>query len=449
MKRFINSFLTCLGTAAGIGFLAQGPALAQREFQYKNETSTTEEVTRLFGVPPPHSKTDPSLNAGAFKFELGSKLECGNIDINANLMGQFNELQAQLKSLVPKNAAEARKFITASAFTTVCYAYPTICAQLRHDWLSIQGKLNLRAQACAAVDKFIDSQADKGARQLKSEAHAACVEQARNAHARSADRFKGSFDIGSALQRCQGSTGLAMRDFQTGVMRQMGSEKQRVLRSMLSFAKDETAYDFLTTFLGEILINTDGGWEPLFDKGLLRPADVADAFLTRGQALVCNRLREIHTGRFVTSNTYESEVAALLKRKVPAGALDDLDVLSGPDRRIACLALGRAVGREAALKASSRYESLVSTGLLNTAIPEALRDEYRDRTLAAFPALRAALESEDIPSVERVRADFAAFAAATRAKSALLASEANRGRLQNTINDRNAEANCFDSLTCR
>ena len=417
-------------------------AQAQRDFQFKNEFSTTDEATRAFGVPLPHSKNDPSLNAGAFKFELGSKLECGNIDVNANITGQFEELQKQLRDLVPKDAAAARKFLTASAFTTVCYAYPTICAQLRHDWLSIQGKLNLRAQACAAVDKFIDSQADKGARQLKAEAQADCVRK----------RAGAGGDLAAALQHCQskeGLSGLAMRDFQTGMMRKMNGEKQRVLRSMLSFAKDETAYDFLSTFLGEILINTDGGWEPLFDRGVLRPADVADAFLTRGQSLLCNRLADIHSGRFVTSNTYETEVAALVKRKVPLGVLADLDVLSGPDRRIACLALGRSVGREAALKASSRYESLVSTGLLNTAIPESLRSEYRDRTLAAFPALRAALESEDIPSVERVRADLAAFAAATRAKSALLASEANRGRLQNTINDARAEANCSDSLTCQ
>ncbi|MCA2961829.1 MAG: hypothetical protein IOD12_16385 [Silvanigrellales bacterium] len=414
-------------------------ALAQRAFDYKNEFSTTQEATRAFGVPLPHSKNDPSLNAGSFKFELGSKLECGNIDINANINGQFEELQRQLKALVPRDAAAARKFLTASAFTTICYAYPTICAQLRHDWLSIQGKLNLRAQACAAVDKFIDNQADKGARQLQSEAQAACVRK----------KAGSGGDVAAALKECQGTTGLAMRDFQTGVMRKMNGEKQRVLLSMLSFAKDDTAYDFLTTFLGEILINTDGGWEPLFEKGLLRPADVADAFLTRGQSLVCGRVREIHAGRFVTSNVYETEVAALVKRKVPLSAVEDLDVLSGPDRRLACLALGRAVGREAALKASARYESLVSTGLLNTAIPEALRSEYRDRTLAAFPALRAALESEDIPSVESVRADLTAFAAASRARSALLASEANRGRLQNTINDAQAESNCTDSLTCQ
>jgi hypothetical protein len=437
MKSTLQKANAFVFMALGLGL--SHAAYAQRPFDYKNEFSTTEEATRAFGVPFAHSKNDPGLDAGSFKFELGSKLDCGNIDINANISGQFEELQKQLKSLVPKDAAAARKFLTASAFTTICYAYPTICAQLRHDWLSIQGKLNLRAQACAAVDKFIDNQADKGARQLQSEAQAACVRKKAGAGG----------DVASALKECQGTTGLAMRDFQTGVMRKMNGEKQRVLRSMLSFAKDETAYDFLTTFLGEILINTDGGWEPLFEKGLLRPADVADAFLTRGQSLVCSRLREIHAGRFVTSNLYESEVAALLKRKVPLSVAEDLDVLAGSDRRIACLALGRAAGREAALKASARYESLVSTGLLNTAIPEALRGEYRDRTLAAFPALRAALESEDIPSVESVRADVAAFAAASRAKSAFLASEANRGRLQNTINDRNAEANCTDSLTCQ
>jgi hypothetical protein len=416
-------------------------ALAQRNFQYRNEFSTAEEAERMFGMPPKHDRQDPTLDAGGFRFELGSSLECGNIDVNANIKGQWEDLQSQLKKIVPKKE-DVGSYISTTALLTLCYAYPTVCAQLRHDWLSIQGKLNLRAQACAAVDKFIDNQADKGARQLRAEAQAQCARERLG-------KFGG--DMASALQDCQkdGVSGLKLRDFQSGVMRTMAGAKQKVLQSMLSFAKDETSYAFLSTFLGEVMVNTDGQWEPLFDKGLMRPADVADAFLTKGQGLACARVGDVLAGRYVTSNVYETEVAQIIRRKLSRAVVEDLDVLSSPDRQRACLALGRAVGREAALKATSKYESLVSTGLLNTAIPEALRAEYRDRISTAFPALRAAVESEDIPSVEAVRAELAAFARAQRAKTALLAAEANRGRTRNTIEDAKGSSECLDSLTCR
>ena len=439
MKRYIfKALLFFAGNAA----IFSG-AFAQTEYRYKNQFSTGEEASRLFGIPPTHSQNDPSLDAGSFKFELGSTLECGNIDIKANIQGQFEELQKQLKKLVPQNAAEAQKLLTASAFTTMCYAYPTICAQLRHDWLSIQGKLNLRAQACAAVDKFIDSQADKGARQLKSEALAACV----NKHA---GENKG--DVAAAMTYCQdpaqNKSGLVMRDFQSGLMRKVSGEKQRVLKSLLSFSKDDASYDFLASFLGEIQVGTDGNWEPLFDKGLLRPTDVADTFLTKGQSLLCNRLEDILKGRFVATGIYETEVVSVVKRKLSKQTSNDIADLSLADKQIACLALGRSIGKEAALRASSRFESSVSVGLLNTAIPEPLRAEYRDRALSAFPAMRQALDGETIPSVDRVRFDLSEFAKLQRAKTTLLASETNRARLKNSIGDSRSATECADSLSC-
>jgi hypothetical protein len=424
-------------------------AFAQKEYRYKNEYSTGDEAQRRFGLPPNHNRNDPKLDAGNFKFELGSKLECGKIDIAANARGQFKELQDQLFGLIPQNAGDAKDLLVRSAFTTMCYAYPTICAQLRNDWLSIQGKLNLRAQACAAVDKFIENQAEKGSRQLKSEAVAKCVQNTVGTRIDPNSEWEGNHDVSTALKFCQkNETGLALRDFQTGMMRSFGNEKQKVLKSILSFAKDETSYDFLSSFLGEIEVGTEGGWVPLFDKGLLRPSDVADTFLTKGQGAVCGNLESILSGRFVSSDVYETEVAKVAKRKLNSQTLADLNDLSNADRQIACLSLGRAIGKEAAQKAASRYESAVSAGLLNTAIPEPLRAEYRERSISAFPAMRQALDGEVIPSVERVRSELSEFARLQRAKTSILASETNRAKLKNTMGDGQSAAECADSLSC-
>ena len=426
--------------------LSSSQSYAQKEYRYKNEFSTGAEAERRFGISPYHNRNNPKLEAGNFKFELGSKLECGKIDIKANVWGQFIELQDQLKEMVPNTRPKAMALLEASAFMTVCYAYPTICAQLRNDWLSIQGKLNLRAQACAAVDKFIDNQAEKGSRQLRSEAIAKCVSSRVYEHPTNPRK---SVDVSMALKSCQeDKTGLALRDFQTGMMRSFGNEKQKVLKSILSFAKDETSYDFLSSFLGEIEVGTEGGWVPLFDKGLLRPSDVADTFLTKGQGAVCGQLESILNGRYVSVDVYETEVVQVAKRKLNGQTLADLNDLSSADRQIACLALGRAIGKEAAQKAASRYESAVSAGLLNTAIPEPLRAEYRDRSISAFPAMRQALDGEVIPSVDRVRSDLSEFARLQRAKTNILASETNRARLKNTMGDGQSASECADSLSC-
>lgn len=437
MKKLVWRFLLASALAG-----TAPTAAAQKEYRYRNEFSTGEEAERIFGVPPYHNRKDPQLNAGDFRFELGSKLDCGKIDLVANFQGQFRELQQQLSSLIPKDPKEALDFMSRSAFISLCYAYPTVCAQLRHDWLSIQGKLNLRARACAAVDRFIDNQADKGARQLRAEALANCVDKRSSSN---------GGDVAAALSFCQSdpSAGLLLRDFQTGVMRRMRGQKQKVLKSILSFAKDDTSYDFLASFLGEIQVGTDGGgWVPLFDRGLLRPADVADTFLTKGQSIICEQLSDVFRGRLVASSVYEREVVAVIKAKLNTQTLDDLSDLARADRHIACLALGRAIGKEAAIKAASRYESSVSTGLLNTAIPESLRAEYRDRSLSAFPAMRQALEGEVIPSVEQVRGEVALFAKLQRAKTALLARETNRARLRNAIGDAQSASECSDSLSC-
>lgn len=421
------------------GLITTSNAMAQSEYRYKNQFSTGDEAERLFGIPQSHNRNDPKLDAGEFKFELGSKLECGKLDIRANFLGQFQELQKQLKDLIPNTPDKAKEFLAQSAFVTVCYAYPTICAQLRHDWLSIQGKLNLRAQACAAVDKYIDNQADKGANQLKSEGIAKCVQQNAGSDG----------DVAAALQKCQTeTTGLLLRDFQTGVMRDFGNKKQKVLKSILAFAKDDNSYDFLSAFLGEIEVGGKSGWEPLFEKGIVRPEDVSQTFLTKSQNLICNRFEDILKNRFNGSGIYEKEVVASVKRKLSQKTLADFSDLSPPDRQIACLALGRAIGKDAAGRAATHFESSLSTGLLNTAIPEQLRAEFRDRMQSAFPALRQALDGEDIPSVEQVRLELAEFARLQRTKTILLASESNRGKLKNSLSDSQNAVSCSDSLSC-
>ena len=82
----------------------------------------------------------------------------------------------------------------------------------------------------------------------------------------------------TATRDCQDTSGLPLRDFQAGLEKRFTSGKQRVLKALVGFAKDQDGptYDFLQGMLGEIEVQQDGYWQPLFDRGLARPQDVAD-----------------------------------------------------------------------------------------------------------------------------------------------------------------------------
>ena len=409
-------------------------------YRYDTNTRASDFANEFFGNNGNHTRA-PRLDMGNVGVNIGTELDCGKLDVRANIKGEFNKIQEQVKALIPKNASDVTDLVTRTAMISVCYAYPTVCAQIRHDFVSLQANLNLRAQACQAIDKFIDSQADKGAKQLRAEAQAECV----------STQVRGGADPSTATGNCQSRTGLPIRDFQAGLEKKFTTRKQKVLQAIVKFAhvSEPTMYSFLTSFLGEIEVQADGYWQPLFSSGMIRPYDVAGEFLSEGENRTCGNLALTLSGRGGPASTVMARtVTEVAQRRLSNDDVSNLDDLGTEDRKLACAALGRALGQVAADKAAAEGEAIVASGLLNAAIPNSLRDEYRSRSSSAFLALRKALESDQIPPLETVRAAVAQLARATREKNRLIAAGLTAGKVENSRQESTVKFDCVDTLSC-
>jgi hypothetical protein len=255
-----------------------------------------------------------------------------------------------------------------------------------------------------------------------------------------------------ALRECQNaSAGLPLRDFQAGLEKRFTNQSQKVLQAIVAFSKteDKPTYNFLASVLGEIEVQQDGFWQPLFEKGMSRPYDVAARFLAEGQSRVCGDLSEL-VGRTPRKRDSlpETTVDETISRRLTRDDADNLGDLETEDKRLACAALGRAIGQLAAQKAAAKAEAILASGLLNTAIPNSLRDEYRGRGQNAFEALRKAVESDQIPEVEDIRRAISQLAQVTREKNRFIASQISRGRLDNYREESQATTDCVDTLSC-
>ena len=377
------------------------------------------------------------LDMGTVGLEVNSDLNCGQLDVKANIFGEFKNVQKQIEQMVP-NKDNITGIMGSLSMISVCYAYPTICAELRHDFLSLKANLNLRAQACQAVDKYIDTQADKGAKELQAESQAACVSEHGG-------------DPATALSDCQSKTGLGIRDFQSGLEKKFTTNKQKVLSSILKFSQmsDQKTYEFLASFLGEIEVQSDGYWQPIFQNGMLRPNDVVTQFLAQGVDGVCKNLSDIIGGKAATpSSIFDQSIYSTIKANVTQDDVLNIQDLNSGDKELACGALGKAIGKIAAQRTAAQGEAIVSSGLLNTAIPNSLRDEYRNRTENSFQALVKIIQSEQIPSVIDVRTAISKLAYATREKNKLIASKISQSKVSNAQEQSIIKSDCTDSLSC-
>lgn len=419
----------------------QFSANSEEVTQYHGESNTraSDFAKEFFGNAREYQQQQ-NLNMGNVGFNVSSNLDCGNLDIKANIKGEFNEVLRQIKDIIPTDISSA---LPQMAMVSTCYAYPTICAELRHDFLALKANLNLRSQACSAIDKFIDNQADKGAIQLRAEAQAECVRQEKSSDS--------TMDTASATRLCQSKQGLALRDFQSGLEKRFTTKKQKVLESIVKFAQAESGpmYAFLAPVLGEIEVQSDGYWQPLFAQGMLRPNDMAQGFLAQGKDQVCKNLSDIISRRNVPAdNIFDKSIISIAQSRLSQDDVLNIEDLGNEDKTLACSALGRSVAQMAAQKATAEGQAVIASGLLNTAIPNALREEFRNRSDTAFLALKKTIETEQIPPIDEVRTAIANLAAVTREKNRLTANQISGAKLQNSREESIIKNDCTDTLSC-
>lgn len=427
----------------------QFPVYSEEITQYHGEFNTraSDFAKEFFGNAREYQQQQ-SLNMGNVGFNVSSRLNCGNLDVNANIQGEFNEILEQIKKIIPTDISSA---LPQMAMVSTCYAYPTICAELRHDFLSLKANLNLRSQACQAIDKFIDNQADKGAMQLVAEAKAECIRQ----------QTDSGMDTASAIKECERDAKdangnlvrkpLALRDFQAGLEKRFTTRKQKVLESVVKFAQAESGpmYAFLAPLLGEIEVQSDGYWQPLFAQGMLRPNDMAQSFLAQGKNQICHNLSEIISKRIPPQESvFDRAIVTIAQSRLSQDDLMNIEDLGDEDKTLACSALGRSVAQMAAQKATAEGQAVIASGLLNTAIPNALREEFRNRSDTTFLALKKTIETEQIPPIDEVRTAIANLATVTREKNRLIANQISGAKLQNSRQESIIKNDCTDTLSC-
>lgn len=411
--------------------LVPGAAFAQGQFQFDGGIGPSDFADASFG-PRYGNRPAPPVPLGSFKAGLKTTLECGKLDVQGNLRSEWHNVQAQLTSAF----GDLESLAPQATMVALCYTFPNACAQLRHDVLSLKANLNIKNRACQAIDRFIDSQADKGRRQLKARAVSRCIEEK-----------KSKLGYSSAFDVCQNESGsgLPMRDFSRAFNETFTSKAQKTLEAMVTFAQAPESYIFLAQLLGETLATPDGRWESDFSKGMLRPFQVAENHLLLGEEILCSGWKRLLDGDPDT-DAPEYPFIQVARRKLTSRDIRNLEVLEPRDRNLACAALGRAIGKVALKSQGTKHQAVLATGLTNNAIPQGLRDEYRKRSDASFTALWESLRATEIPQVDEVRGLIARLARVTRERRVAMTRTLSGTRLSEELPE--TRDDCLDVLGC-
>jgi hypothetical protein len=410
-------------------------AHAQGSIERSGALNASGFADRSFG-PTGRSRRAESHELGRFEARLRTRLDCGQLGVEGNLRAEWDNVQDQIRKAFKGIAKNPAQIVQGAAMMSLCYAFPTACAQLRHDMLSVKANLDLKANACRAIDSFIDTQAEKGLKAARARALEDCV-----------TRKTTTVPTMRAFDEClrESGTGLPLRDFSRAFEDAYTTNVQKTLDALVNFAQSPSSYVFLARLLGETLVLPDGRWEADFSKGMQRPSEVAENYLSSGEGYVCGSWLSSRPQNSTERNEQTEALERAAKRHLTARDKDNLRVLDARDRSLACAALGRSLGAVALEGDAAHHRAVLASGLLNNAIPQELRDEYRSRSEASFEALQASLEAAFPPPVDDVRALIDRLARITRARRLAVNETLARNRLPHSTSPAD---DCVDALGC-
>lgn len=426
--------------------LAPKRSHAQQEYtRFQGQWRASDTAKKFFGDATSYQNST-GLNLGGISASAHTTLDCGRIDIVTNFEAQFAKIREQLAAFASKE--NIASYLRAAPFMYICHTQPQVCSILKHDSLFFAQNLNLRASACAAADKFINNQADKGRRELEAEAKRRCVEN---------ELSNPSNDMASATAACDRKTGLPLRDLSNYLNNVPGVASQRILKSVLSSVDENTSYPFLASVLGEIEVGNNGKWQPLWPKKMLKPHQIADNFIKTATDLVCYGLRTTLTSQppppislqTTLAQTQQTLVREAVRRNLTLQDDEALQSLLEKDRWLACAALGRAIGGVAAKRTVATHNAALSSALTNDGVPDGIRNEYRARAQAAFEALEQSLEAEQLPDVASTKEQVRALAHYMRSYNRSSAARLSSARFTNMRERTEENSDCVDSATCQ
>ncbi len=437
-----------------IFFILNGKSVfSQQSYDYNFDTGTAHfksDLGRLiFGnnvaVPDSNDVNLPPLPS--VKIGYSTDLKCGQLDIDAftnidNYKKLFNDMLKNVQGNLEKMASSLPG---AAPMLAICYASPTLCAELRHDSFMFNQKIGFQTNACSSVDKFIDNRADQGSKTLKSESIAKCMKD------NASDGSNVAFD------KCRQQTGLPFQDFQRALEDAQTTSQQKLLDSIVNYqayiTKTNPVYDVyneLIKFEGETNVNSDGTYQKTYPGGTVISADkLAGKYINFGVNISCNlnSLQNYINGTDTGQDLFTKNLSFVVKKYLSDKDIFDLNSLSSEDFKIACSALGRSLSKESGYISANQMQSGIAIGMANPAIPEPMKQQVKLETDENLKVLYRSLDSENIPSVKQIHSVIHNLAVATRMRNQSIAAGVSNqivhGQMQKWKN-----TDCNDTVSC-
>lgn len=446
MRNILNIIIIFLILQSNIVF-------AQQSYDYNYDTGTTHFKTDLgrliFGnnVSVPNSTDTNIPSPPSIKIGYSTDLKCGQLDIDAfTNINNYKKIFNDMLNNVEGNLQQIASSLPGAApMLAICYASPTLCAELRHDSFMFNQKLGFQTSACSEVDKFIDNRADQGSRTLKSESIAKCM------------RDHSSEGSNVAFDECRQKSGLALQDFQRALEDVQTTSQQKLLDSIVNYqayisksAPVYDAYNELIKLEGETNVNSDGTYQKTYPSGVvISPDKLAGKYLNSGSSISCDvkTLQDYINGNNTGYDLFTKNLSYVAKKNLSDNDIYDLNSLSKDDFGIACAALGRSLAKESGYISANQMQSSVALGMANPAIPEPMKQQVKLETDVNIKALYQSLDAENIPTVKQVQNIIHNLALATRARNQSIAAgvsnQISHGQMQKW-----KDTDCNDTVSC-
>jgi hypothetical protein len=363
---------------------------AGESIDYSKVYSSSEAASLFFGPSRTvEQQKRAALNVGRINLRVRTSLQCGKLDLKTSLNAGLENMKDQLSTA----ANQMKGMLTNGGvvIAAVCYYKPNICAHVRHFSAMLQEDLNLQFNACNAMDGYINDQADKGAKEIKAQAFAECLNRA------------GSDPSAQDVKKCQSQAGSALNLLSPFDGKRLNNT-QEVLKSILAVVKKSENYDLWARILGEVELKKDGYWVRAFPKDLLRADDVVVNLAADSKASVCNTadLRKILADQASPGDDYARFVRRVIKENVSEMTIKNLESMPAGDRAMACQSLADAIARMAAKRVATEGRSDMLAALKNPALPQDLRDLYGEQSRETFKTIEErseVLKAKEIPDV--------------------------------------------------
>lgn len=426
--------------------------------QYQNKFSSSD-VLALFGQRVNYK--DPTFYKTSWmdvNAQLNTNIECGRIQFATNITDTINKLKKMPEKIVKTFSQSFPALIDAAPILALCATDPILCAELKNLNLKLDFDIGLQTNACHAINKYVNNQADKG----KMEAYNKTLQKCVN------DRSGGNTDsMLEAMNYCQEKTdhnNVLVADIINKKFNSTISEAQSIIKSVLTSSgqyatqNDQDRYSILNAALGEMQLLVNGAVVPVLDNTgtVVNPDNVSQFFLAKATSLACdtNNLYKV-VDKLVPSTASDPKVRYLenislksANKSLTKEDVNNLDDISIGNRDVICSFLGRSLALKSMDYFIADTSSAMNSVQNNDFIPEEIRKKYSDKSAQFFESLKNQINPEEAFPINIVRLQIANMAKLERVNNRTIGSMLTKESIKNAVILQTADS-CDSVYTCK